>query len=206
MAYAQQLLLQHSAIFPRSPAPRPVDLMPSQDCPSPPHVEFRDRPSQARDTTLIFPRRKVNDSFRNAPYGKASLPAVAISKDLLVKFYGVPLPEVAKALGVGSTALKAACRRLGIKRWPCAAAGPKKQASEPASEDVEVADLEDAQEEDLEMRFEEDLNFLSRSNFYFNLEFVADLGGLRQTSLRSDLAFVPEAGVEVEQAAGCSSR
>jgi hypothetical protein len=52
--------------------------------------------------------------------GKARQDAkpVAITLDSLQQFSQYPLPAAAEALGVSVTALKAACRKLGIKRWP----------------------------------------------------------------------------------------
>ena len=52
--------------------------------------------------------------------GKARQDAkpVAITLDTLQHFSHRPLPAAAEALGVSHTALKAACRKLGIKRWP----------------------------------------------------------------------------------------
>lgn len=52
--------------------------------------------------------------------GKARQDArpVRITLDVLESFGRVPLTTAAKTLGVSATALKGACRKLGIERWP----------------------------------------------------------------------------------------
>jgi hypothetical protein len=120
------------------------------------------------------------------------LPPVSISKDLLAKFYGVPLPQVATALGVGSTALKKACRRIGIERWCCIKTVQRKETSQSLTKDIQFTDIEFAHEEDMELQFEEDMKFLSGKNIYFDP--MADFNGLEGTPWRSDLAFLSEAG------------
>jgi hypothetical protein len=42
---------------------------------------------------------------------------VVVTLELLESLKGQPLPRAAAALGVSVTALKKACRRLGLARW-----------------------------------------------------------------------------------------
>jgi hypothetical protein len=69
--------------------------------------------------------------------GKARQDArpVAITLDTLQQFSQHPLPAAAEALGVSVTALKGACRKLGIQRWPYwAGRGTPANAFDPARE------------------------------------------------------------------------
>ncbi|PWA38548.1 protein RKD1 [Artemisia annua] len=40
------------------------------------------------------------------------------SKEVISQYFYMPIPQAAKELGIGLTALKVNCRRVGIKRWP----------------------------------------------------------------------------------------
>lgn len=44
--------------------------------------------------------------------------AVCVTLELLTELGQLPLPAAAETLGISSTALKGACRKLGIQRWP----------------------------------------------------------------------------------------
>ena len=44
--------------------------------------------------------------------------AVCITLQVLEDLSSLPLPTAAARLGLSSTALKGACRKLGIQRWP----------------------------------------------------------------------------------------
>mmetsp|Transcript_34969 Transcript_34969/g.54656 ORF Transcript_34969/g.54656 Transcript_34969/m.54656 type:complete len:359 (-) Transcript_34969:171-1247(-) len=62
----------------------------------------------------IFPRRKAGQEKRNVGSGSA----VVLTLEVLQKFCEVPLVQAAKSLGISKTALKSACRNLGLVRWP----------------------------------------------------------------------------------------
>ena len=44
--------------------------------------------------------------------------AVCITLQILEELSSLPLPTAAARLGLSATALKGACRKLGIQRWP----------------------------------------------------------------------------------------
>lgn len=67
------------------------------------------------DPVRVFPRRKAGEPRRERNQkGKA----VLLTKQKLAPFFNIPLSEVAELLGIGATALKSSCRKLGIARWP----------------------------------------------------------------------------------------
>jgi len=59
----------------------------------------------------VIPRRKPGQSLEETK-------AVCISLETLERFSNIPLAKAAVALGISPTAMKKACRRLGITRWP----------------------------------------------------------------------------------------
>ena len=64
-----------------------------------------------------FPRRKQKQHSE----GKAACTRrrhVTISKIELLKLFDLPLQKAASRLGLGTTAMKNACRELGISKWP----------------------------------------------------------------------------------------
>ena len=63
----------------------------------------------------IYPRRKAGQKKRDVgSTGKA----VMVSLKVLEEFADIPLVHAAKSLGISKTALKSACRALGLDRWP----------------------------------------------------------------------------------------
>lgn len=62
--------------------------------------------------SLIFTRRRAGQKVRisNEP--------VALSKKRLQELFDLPLKEAASHLGISMTAMKKACRRMGLERWP----------------------------------------------------------------------------------------
>jgi hypothetical protein len=60
---------------------------------------------------IIFPRRKMGEAARGSD-------AVWLSVDVLNSLADRSLASAAKLLGISSTALKKACRELGVGRWP----------------------------------------------------------------------------------------
>lgn len=60
---------------------------------------------------IIFPRRKMGEAARGSD-------AVWLSVDVLNSLADRSLASAAKLLGISATALKKACRELGVERWP----------------------------------------------------------------------------------------
>ena len=60
---------------------------------------------------IIFPRRKMGEAVRGSD-------AVRLSVDVLNSLADRSLASAAKRLGISSSALKKACRELGVGRWP----------------------------------------------------------------------------------------
>jgi len=60
---------------------------------------------------IIFPRRKNGEETRGSD-------AVWLSVDVLNSLSDRSLASAAKILGISATALKKACRELGVERWP----------------------------------------------------------------------------------------
>jgi len=63
--------------------------------------------------STVFPRRKAGQDRKDA-----RTRPVTITLDLLDSFCEISLTEAAKKLGISSTAMKKACRKVGVKRWP----------------------------------------------------------------------------------------
>eukprot|EP00286_Rhodomonas_abbreviata_P019894 CAMPEP_0181315662 /NCGR_PEP_ID=MMETSP1101-20121128/15494_1 /TAXON_ID=46948 /ORGANISM="Rhodomonas abbreviata, Strain Caron Lab Isolate" /LENGTH=181 /DNA_ID=CAMNT_0023422883 /DNA_START=57 /DNA_END=599 /DNA_ORIENTATION=- len=73
------------------------------------------QPTSSKATSAVnkvFPRRKAGQDSRtnNQP--------VVLSETLLQELFCLPLQEACAKLGICATALKKACRKLGIKKWP----------------------------------------------------------------------------------------
>ena len=78
------------------------------------HIEQRD-PDACRSTVkelVIFPRRKAGQAKRSnqAP--------IKLTKEMLAGMMCLQLKSAAEQLGISRTALKNACRNLGLPRWP----------------------------------------------------------------------------------------
>ena len=66
---------------------------------------------KAGSRNVIFPRRKAwQDSRRSSQ--------VVVTAEILEKHFDMPLHDAATKLGLCATAIKKACRRFGIPRWP----------------------------------------------------------------------------------------
>jgi len=63
---------------------------------------------------VIFPRRKAGQSKRQ-PDNQAP---IKLTKEMLEDMFDVPLVAAAVKLGISKTALKNACRHLGLLQWP----------------------------------------------------------------------------------------
>jgi hypothetical protein len=93
---------------PGSEGPATAEPRPSAGDGQPPG--FLSLPGQDGAGPAIFPRRKAGSGGGVQP--------VVITPDVLRALAGRPLSEAAQRLGVSATALKHACRKLGILRWP----------------------------------------------------------------------------------------
>lgn len=70
--------------------------------------------SEMKKELVIFPRRKAGQSKRQAD----NEAPVKLTPEILESIASIPLVAAAKKLGISKTALKNACRNLGLKRWP----------------------------------------------------------------------------------------
>eukprot|EP00287_Rhodomonas_sp_CCMP768_P001107 CAMPEP_0196749166 /NCGR_PEP_ID=MMETSP1091-20130531/75886_1 /TAXON_ID=302021 /ORGANISM="Rhodomonas sp., Strain CCMP768" /LENGTH=245 /DNA_ID=CAMNT_0042096597 /DNA_START=13 /DNA_END=750 /DNA_ORIENTATION=+ len=72
----------------------------------------RSSPDESGPVKRVFPRRKAGQSARpnNEP--------VVLNEEVLSPLFDYPLQEACNRLGICATALKKACRRIGIKKWP----------------------------------------------------------------------------------------
>eukprot|EP00960_Hanusia_phi_P075871 768476-Hanusia_phi.AAC.9 len=77
-------------------------------------------------TALVCPRKKRESSWK---HDSNSDEPVALTKELLESHFNSPLALVSKKLGICPTAIKRACRKLGISKWPYKSPnpGPKKK-------------------------------------------------------------------------------
>eukprot|EP00283_Hemiselmis_rufescens_P005810 CAMPEP_0173424634 /NCGR_PEP_ID=MMETSP1357-20121228/4512_1 /TAXON_ID=77926 /ORGANISM="Hemiselmis rufescens, Strain PCC563" /LENGTH=110 /DNA_ID=CAMNT_0014387897 /DNA_START=243 /DNA_END=571 /DNA_ORIENTATION=+ len=62
--------------------------------------------------SIIFPRRKAGQAARGPTQ------PVIVTMDLLKELAHMPLATAADKLGVSPTAIKKACRKIGVHRWP----------------------------------------------------------------------------------------
>mmetsp|Transcript_10616 Transcript_10616/g.21005 ORF Transcript_10616/g.21005 Transcript_10616/m.21005 type:complete len:523 (+) Transcript_10616:217-1785(+) len=62
--------------------------------------------------SIIFPRRKAGQDSRGPTQ------PVIVTMELLKELSHMPLATAAEKLGVSPTAIKKACRKLGVHRWP----------------------------------------------------------------------------------------
>lgn len=63
---------------------------------------------------VIFPRRKQGQ--HNKKHGRKE--GVVVTIEILESVFHMPLHKACKSLGVCATALKRACRKLGVQKWP----------------------------------------------------------------------------------------
>ena len=62
--------------------------------------------------SLSIKPRRSRISAKSVPPGR-----VVVTPELLESLRGLPLPHAARSIGISVTAFKAACRKLGIRRW-----------------------------------------------------------------------------------------
>ena len=86
---------------------------------------------QAEGVVQVFKRGKGRKHVKEE--------AVCVTLQILEELSSLPLPTAAARLGLSATALKGACRKLGIQRWPYwvarGPAAPQKRAP-PALQDA----------------------------------------------------------------------
>jgi len=70
--------------------------------------------AEKHSNNVIFPRRKQGQN-KKQPGRKEG---VAVTMDILETVFHMPLHKACTELGVCATALKRACRKLGVKKWP----------------------------------------------------------------------------------------
>lgn len=68
--------------------------------------------SSQNSMNTIFPRRKAGQ------HARLNSKPVVLNETTLRKLFALPLHEAATTLGISATAMKSACRKLGIKKWP----------------------------------------------------------------------------------------
>mmetsp|Transcript_47677 Transcript_47677/g.149403 ORF Transcript_47677/g.149403 Transcript_47677/m.149403 type:complete len:162 (+) Transcript_47677:163-648(+) len=68
--------------------------------------------AEMKGFNTIFPRRKAGQQTR------VNSKPVVLNEKTLQQFFSLPLHEAAYKLGISATAMKSACRKLGIKKWP----------------------------------------------------------------------------------------
>ncbi len=73
------------------------------------------RPSKG---LVVFPRHKLAKSGDLSPDKVGTSQAVVITQELLQSLSSSPLCQASDALGISVTALKRACRKIGLVRWP----------------------------------------------------------------------------------------
>lgn len=66
-----------------------------------------------RSALRLFPRRKAGESDLKALGGPVDL-----SKEIVDEFVGMSMKEASQKLGISASAMKKACRKLGIQKWP----------------------------------------------------------------------------------------
>ncbi len=78
-----------------------------------PQALFQDSSSSSQSSVnTIFPRRKAGQ------HARLNSKPVVLNETTLRKLFALPLHEAATNLGISATAMKSACRKLGIKKWP----------------------------------------------------------------------------------------
>mmetsp|Transcript_4039 Transcript_4039/g.11654 ORF Transcript_4039/g.11654 Transcript_4039/m.11654 type:complete len:183 (-) Transcript_4039:138-686(-) len=70
--------------------------------------------SSGRCSVKIYPRRKGGAKLQQADKSGP----IIVTKSLLNRLSYLSLNEAASLLGISQTALKSACRKIGIRKWP----------------------------------------------------------------------------------------
>ncbi|EKX42650.1 hypothetical protein GUITHDRAFT_111329 [Guillardia theta CCMP2712] len=83
----------------------------------------------------IFPRRKQGQPSRG--------PDVYLTHDRLASFFHMRQKDAAEKLGISLSAMRSACRRLGIERWPYSKS--EREEEEGGSKDGDEEDQEEGE-------------------------------------------------------------
>jgi hypothetical protein len=81
-------------------------------------------PGLVRSIQNIFPRRKrrkasaLDSDSSNTRHDPRLAVPVVVTMELVAHLAALSLVQAAATIGISATALKRACRRLGIARWP----------------------------------------------------------------------------------------
>eukprot|EP00287_Rhodomonas_sp_CCMP768_P008111 CAMPEP_0196748276 /NCGR_PEP_ID=MMETSP1091-20130531/72962_1 /TAXON_ID=302021 /ORGANISM="Rhodomonas sp., Strain CCMP768" /LENGTH=212 /DNA_ID=CAMNT_0042095563 /DNA_START=22 /DNA_END=660 /DNA_ORIENTATION=+ len=75
-------------------------------------------PTVERQVCVICPRRKGKAQEGKAPERGSGATPVTLSLEFLRPLFKKPLTVVSKELGLSATAIKKACRRFGVPKWP----------------------------------------------------------------------------------------
>lgn len=75
-------------------------------------------PTVERQVCVICPRRKGKPQEGKAPERGTGATPVTLSLEFLRPLFKKPLTVVSKELGLSATAIKKACRRFGVPKWP----------------------------------------------------------------------------------------
>jgi hypothetical protein len=100
----------------------------------PPHGVARPAHTSSVNVSTVMPRRKAGQEC-----AQAAAPVV-ISKETLEQYKDIPLSKVAAKLGISTTAMKKACRKLGVTRWPYNSTCAPKPAPKVANADATHVD------------------------------------------------------------------
>ena len=76
-----------------------------------------ERTGAGNGVNTIFPRRKQGQ------HARINSQPVVLDEAALSQLFTLPLHKAAVKLGISATAMKSACRKLGIKKWPYRALG-----------------------------------------------------------------------------------
>jgi len=91
-------------------SPVSASLAPDQDCTMYTASQMTAATVQGPNE-VIYPRRKSREDSRKACQ-------VVVSPEILKEHFDMPLQDAAAKLGVCTSAIKKACRRFGIPKWP----------------------------------------------------------------------------------------
>ena len=80
----------------------------------------------------VRPRRKSGEAAPTEQKDKEK--PLAFTYDTISKYFGMRLPQAARALGICGTSLKQICRKLGIERWPYPRGGLEEEGEPGGSE------------------------------------------------------------------------
>mmetsp|Transcript_24458 Transcript_24458/g.55161 ORF Transcript_24458/g.55161 Transcript_24458/m.55161 type:complete len:140 (-) Transcript_24458:101-520(-) len=101
------------------------------------------------DVARIFPRRKAGETP-----SASNKSVVTLSKKDISLLFHLKQGDAANRLGISLTALKKACRRVGIDKWPYVRATPTLQLVAPCKSDIDsiLAFFEDPNENEIQLK------------------------------------------------------